>query len=212
MDYSSHLEDVETPYGTAHEVTLDYFTANILPPLHPHIDLESRLRKRALRRVVTKEDKWWGYSSRLPGAHPKIDFSKTYSHLERGVRMTVNAVRKINPCLMFHVNKEGEPCYEKRTATYLPDAFFVTTPVTEGPFQWEDIAVIGEFHRFEDTRFRLEVCFQESVVLVSRTYHSHNIGCAKSSDEYDPLYASGPSPPIHIRLHDRKHQNETLVR
>ncbi|KAF7790466.1 hypothetical protein EIP86_001421 [Pleurotus ostreatoroseus] len=157
------LEDVEgvlrTPFGDAHEVPLDFFFETVLPPPPSDVKIEAVLDNRALRRrrVVTKDSRWWGYSKKKPGNGSDMNFPKNYHFLERGIRRVVDAVKKAQPIVKFHVNQKGEPLFDNRTDDSLPDAFFLTTPLAGASVRWENIAVIGELMRFADNDGEEEV-------------------------------------------------------
>lgn len=141
-----------TEIGSALVVPISYFLAHILPPLHPHIRLDTALKKlktsgKKSHRPITKAGRWRGFSQdpedadrcdRTSFLHfPKLVDAIAKCGAPKGVKATLKAMH----------NPQPESLTTNRDDDAFPDGYLVARDTNKSGVQWADIGVVGEYQK-----------------------------------------------------------------
>ena len=145
---------VETRVGDAHRAPVQYFLDEILPPVHPNLDVDkvyATMRRSGKKghRIITRDGKWRGFPTKLVGAsnvkrRQRVSFRVSrFTHVvnaivKAGTRHGVSSSLEI-----VHNDVQGAD-FDTTRKHSLPDAFAVPCGTNQdNPVRSEDISVAG---------------------------------------------------------------------
>ncbi len=89
----------KTSTGNWIQLPLDYFLIHVLPPLHPHLDVNRIVENlkssgKKSRRAITARNRWRGFAQD-PAESPRPE-SRSFEYLTDVVQAITKATRKVN--------------------------------------------------------------------------------------------------------------------
>lgn len=203
----------KTELGYAHQVPVQYFLDQILPPLRPEINLDRVLRRlkysRARgRRAITKGGRWWGFSSN-PSTSTKCP-GETYKRFVGVVNSIARAgsSHAISPEFTL-LHKKAYENAEEVPGQDLPDAYVVPTGVDKNRLSWADVAVVGEYQKqsaeWRSGRVRVLYASGRAILtlfLSTELLPSHKMPLTRNAK---------PATTLHVRILCRRYEDGAMV-
>ena len=159
---------VESRIGDARRVSTQYVLDELLPPLHPRLDVDKvlvtikRSGKKG-RRPITKGGRWRGLAKDLDADHTQKMLARSKFSSFKDILLATAKAGTLHgagsPLELAHNRVQGaEFSYEEREA--LPDTFLVTRELSmdDRMVVTEDVSVAGDYTPLADVRAQEEVC------------------------------------------------------
>ncbi|KAJ3552850.1 hypothetical protein NM688_g3932 [Phlebia brevispora] len=151
-------DELETPFGKARQIALELFIEQVLPPLHPQIDLQSLMKKtkgvgrrRSPLLPFTKAGRLWGFATKTPS---QIECRNSKEVAFNSLRICAGRLGKIvkglKPTLEYRNNEEALWDLNKRKKDSLPDAYLLAISgpsSTSDGIKWDAIGVPGVYNK-----------------------------------------------------------------